>query len=199
MRIVVGGEARKAGKTAAVCSLIAALPRFDWTAVKVSGHRHGLAGADFELREETPETAAGDTLRYLKAGARHAWWLRGDLAKGAAALREILARRDAWIVESTRAIGWLEHDVTLIAVAQAGEAVKPSAVPARSMASALVTLEGRHAASTAGAGRLYKIGDAALVSFVLSHRKLHLHPERAGGAAHPGLEAQDRGAPPESA
>ena len=68
--IVVGGSSRGAGKTALVCGLIAALPEFAWTAVKITSHDHGQPGPIWE------ETLAGketDTARYLAAGARRAF------------------------------------------------------------------------------------------------------------------------------
>ena len=39
--IIVGGSGRNVGKTTLVCSLIAALPEYRWTAVKISAHEHG--------------------------------------------------------------------------------------------------------------------------------------------------------------
>jgi molybdopterin-guanine dinucleotide biosynthesis protein len=189
MRIVVGGQARKAGKTALVCRLIAALPQFEWTAVKISGHGHGLTGADYDLREEMPDSAAGDTRRYLEAGARHAWWLRGDLEKALPALRAVLARSEAWIVESTRAIGLLEYDVALMVVSRGGE-VKDAARRFQDAASALVTLGGGEEAAGSGALRLYQIGDAALVEFVLNRGKGHFDHQRPAGSADRGFETE---------
>lgn len=58
MRIAVGGNSRKAGKTSVICGLIRALAGFGWTAVKISPHAHDAAG--------------GDTARYVAAGARNA-------------------------------------------------------------------------------------------------------------------------------
>jgi hypothetical protein len=54
--VVVGGQARKAGKTQAVCDIIAATREARWTAVKISPHEHRPTGG-------------GDTQRYLDAGA----------------------------------------------------------------------------------------------------------------------------------
>jgi hypothetical protein len=39
--IVVGGSNRGVGKTSLVCGLIAALPEYRWTAVKITTHDHG--------------------------------------------------------------------------------------------------------------------------------------------------------------
>lgn len=189
MRIIVGGQARKAGKTAVVCRLISALPQFEWTAVKISGHGHGLAGAAYDLREETLDSAAGDTRRYLEAGARHAWWLRGDLEQALPALRAILARSGTWIVESTRAIGLLESDVALMVVSRGGE-VKESARLAGHAPDALVTLGGGAEAAGSGALGLYQIGDPALVAFVLSRGKRQIDPEQRASSADAGFETE---------
>lgn len=67
--VVVGGSERGVGKTALVCGLIAALPEFGWTAVKVTDHPHG-SGTILEEREVGPHA---DTGRYLAAGARRAY------------------------------------------------------------------------------------------------------------------------------
>lgn len=60
MIVVVGGQARKVGKTRAVCDIIAATREARWLAVKVSPHSHEVTD------RET------DTDRYLAAGAEAA-------------------------------------------------------------------------------------------------------------------------------
>jgi hypothetical protein len=44
--IVVGGSNSGVGKTSLVCGLIAALPEFQWTAVKITAHSHKLSVAN---------------------------------------------------------------------------------------------------------------------------------------------------------
>jgi hypothetical protein len=68
--IVVGGSSRGAGKTALVCGLIAALPEFRWTAVKITTHDHGQRTPIWEEMQPGDET---DTARYLAAGAARAF------------------------------------------------------------------------------------------------------------------------------
>jgi hypothetical protein len=68
--IVVGGSSRGAGKTALVCGLIAALPEFHWTAVKITTHDHGQHTPIWEEMRPGEET---DTGRYLAAGAARAF------------------------------------------------------------------------------------------------------------------------------
>jgi hypothetical protein len=57
------------GKTALVRGLIAALPEFHWTAVKVTTHEHGHTEP---IWEETAPGQSTDTGRYLAAGAARA-------------------------------------------------------------------------------------------------------------------------------
>jgi len=65
--VVVGGSGRGVGKTALVCGLIAALPEFNWTAIKITGHDHGQPKP---VWEETQPGQGTDTARFLAAGAR---------------------------------------------------------------------------------------------------------------------------------
>jgi hypothetical protein len=87
--IVVGGSNRGVGKTALVCGLIAALPEFRWTAIKITSHDHGQPKP---VWEETRPGQGTDTARYLAAGAERAllltpspeplvWRLRSSLQK----------------------------------------------------------------------------------------------------------------------
>jgi len=68
--IVVGGSTRGAGKTTLVCGLIAALPEFGWTAVKITTHEHGYPTPIWEETQPGDET---DSARYLVAGAKRAF------------------------------------------------------------------------------------------------------------------------------
>ncbi len=86
MVIAVGGNSRKAGKTAVICALIRALPDANWTAIKISPHGHSDdLGLGRDRRERSissfrgplPLVAAqsrqgGDTGRFLAAGAKRA-------------------------------------------------------------------------------------------------------------------------------
>jgi hypothetical protein len=112
MRIIVGGLARKCGKTTLACRLIALSPERAWTAVKIS-HHAPEPGSAFTLNEDCD---AGDTRRFIEAGARRAFWLRGDLAAARPALTALLDGSPNWIVESTGALAWLESDLNLLVV-----------------------------------------------------------------------------------
>jgi hypothetical protein len=109
--IVVGGSGRNVGKTSLVCSLIAALPEFEWTAVKVTSHAHGEREAVWE------ETAAGqgtDTGRYLVAGARRAFLVTATGEKlPIAAIQSLLDANTNLIFESNRVVHMLKPDLCL--------------------------------------------------------------------------------------
>jgi hypothetical protein len=127
MRIIVGGESKNAGKTTVVCRLIRGFPDIPWTAVKLSGHAHDLEPGAWALAAESTAGTATDTQRYLAAGAAHALWVRGDAEAALPALRERLARAPNWIIESTRAVDWIEHDFAILVTAEDSSEVKPHA------------------------------------------------------------------------
>ncbi len=85
--IVVGGAGRGAGKTALVCGLMRALPEIEWTAVKVTTHKHDGAAP---IWEETTPGEASDTARYLAAGARRALLVRAEEGELGATVEQIL-------------------------------------------------------------------------------------------------------------
>ena len=69
--IVVGGSNRGVGKTALVCGLIAALPDYQWTAVKITTHDHpqpvttGRTGSPEILAPHHPHGLRSATFRYF--------------------------------------------------------------------------------------------------------------------------------------
>src|ERR1700746_1231349 len=100
--VVIGGHSRSVGKTSVVAGLIAALPDFNWTAVKITQYGHGICSANGEacdcatgdhswaISEEHDRSGDSDTSRFLVAGAVRALWVRtqqGRLAEAMPALR----------------------------------------------------------------------------------------------------------------
>lgn len=100
--IVVGGHTRNIGKTQLVCDVIAAFPKANWVAGKITQYGHGVCAQngdncdcaptehvcalDWELHADT----GTDSSRFLAAGARRSFWLRtkqGFLAEGLPLLR----------------------------------------------------------------------------------------------------------------
>ena len=122
MRIVVGGETRKCGKTTVVCRILAGFPDQPWTAVKISPHMHIEGGEAWSLREDA---SAGDTRRYTEAGAKIAYLFCGDVEAGRAALLDVLSAAENWIVETTSAARLLEYDLAVLVEAGRGQESKP--------------------------------------------------------------------------
>jgi hypothetical protein len=122
----VGGGGRGAGKTALVCGIIAALPEFEWTAVKITRHRHG----DFEpIHEETVPGQETDTARYLGAGARRAFLITADDEELPQRLSEFQKELDAAshvIFESNRILNHLQPDLCVAIDSGIDAAQKPS-------------------------------------------------------------------------
>jgi hypothetical protein len=124
MRIVVGGESRKAGKTTLICRIVAAFPEAGWTVVKMTPHLHGGGEAAWTLVEDA---AAGDTARYSAAGARRTLLYCGDSSAGLRQLVAELDKAENWIVETTSAAALIAHDLAILVKAREGAAVKASA------------------------------------------------------------------------
>jgi len=124
--IVVGGHSRSVGKTSVVAGLIAALPEFAWTAVKITQYGHGICSANGELcdcatddhswavSEERDRSGGSDSSRFLVAGARRSLWVRtrqGLLAEAMPRLREELAKAENTMIESNSVIRFLRPDL----------------------------------------------------------------------------------------
>jgi hypothetical protein len=103
--VVVGGHTRSIGKTQLVCDIIAAFPKTEWIAGKITQYGHGVCAQNGEdcdcapddhvcaLDWETHADTGTDSARFLAAGARRAFWLRtkqGYLAEGLPLLRDAL-------------------------------------------------------------------------------------------------------------
>src|ERR1700736_2267861 len=124
--IVIGGHSRNVGKTSVVAGLIAALPEFNWTALKITQYGHGVCSMDGEpchcatndhswaISEELDRSGESDTSRFLAAGAARAWWVRteqGRLAEAMPALRGKLAESENAILESNSILRFLRADL----------------------------------------------------------------------------------------
>ena len=154
--VVVGGQARKVGKTSVIAGLIRGLGMFAWTAVKISCHGDEAgsqpveapdelpAHLDFLLSEESNPQGHGDTSLYLAAGARRALWLRtraDGLSRALPSLLEALVRDEHVIVESNSLLGFLKPDVFLMAVDESGRNLKASARQFLACADAFVAVK----------------------------------------------------------
>ena len=103
--VVVGGHTRSIGKTQLVCDIIAAFPKTDWIAGKITQYGHGVCAQNGEdcdcaptehvcaLDWESRSDTGTDSARFLAAGAKRSFWLRtkqGYLAEGMPLLRQAL-------------------------------------------------------------------------------------------------------------
>ena len=126
--VVVGGHSRSVGKTSVVAGLIAALPEFNWTALKITQYGHGICSANGEpcdcvtddhtraITEELDRSGETDTSRFLVAGARRSLWVRtrqGMLAEAMPDIRRKITAAGNVIMESNSIIRFLRPDLYL--------------------------------------------------------------------------------------
>ena len=126
--LVIGGHTRSVGKTSVVAGLIAALPAFHWTALKITQYGHGVCSANgdacdcatadhsWAVSEEKDRSGESDTSRFLLAGADHSWWVRtqqGHLAEAMPSVRKILAATQNAIIESNSILRFVKPDLYL--------------------------------------------------------------------------------------
>ena len=140
--IVIGGHSRNVGKTSVVAGLIAALPEYNWTALKITQYGHGVCSMDGEpchcatddhswaISEELDRSGESDTSRFLAAGAARVWWVRteqGRLAGAMPTVRGKLAESKHTIVESNSILKFLRPDLYLTVLDPATADFKRSA------------------------------------------------------------------------
>jgi hypothetical protein len=140
--IVIGGHSRSVGKTSVVAGLIAALPEYNWTALKITQYGHGICSMDGEpchcatddhswaISEELDRSGESDSSRFLAAGAVRAWWVRteqGRLAEAMPALRGKLAESENAIMESNSILKFLRPALYLTVLDPATADFKKSA------------------------------------------------------------------------
>lgn len=126
--VVIGGHSRSVGKTSVVAGLIAALPEFRWTAVKITQYGHGICSADgaacdcatddhsWAITEEKDRSGDSDTSRFLVAGAEHSLWVRtqqGRLAEAMPGLRKKIPASANVIIESNSVLKFVRPDLYL--------------------------------------------------------------------------------------
>jgi len=109
--IVVGGQCRRAGKTAFAADVIRSFAECDWLAVKITHHHAEESGTEnYVFQAETDRSGDSDTSRFLAAGAERAFLLRIRPGHFAEALPELNALADGAqnvIIESTAALNYL--------------------------------------------------------------------------------------------
>jgi hypothetical protein len=126
--VVVGGHSRSVGKTSVVAGLIAGLPEFHWTAMKITQYGHGICSANGKLchcatddhswavTEERDRSGKSDSSRFLVAGAERSLWVRtrqGMLAEAMPRVRTELAGAENAILESNSVMRFLRPNLYL--------------------------------------------------------------------------------------
>jgi hypothetical protein len=127
--VVIGGHSRSVGKTSVVAGLIAALPEFHWTALKITQFGHGICSADGKpcdcatmddhlkaLSDEKDLSGDSDTSRFLAAGAARSIWVRtrqGMLGQAMPDIQRRIAGAENVIMESNSIMGFLQPDLYL--------------------------------------------------------------------------------------
>jgi hypothetical protein len=140
--VVIGGHSRSVGKTSVVAGLIAALPAYHWTALKITQYGHGVCSLNGEschcatddhswaISEEKDRSGDSDTSRFLLAGAVRALWVRteqGRLAEAIPTIRRKLAESENVILESNSILKFVRPDLYLTVLDPATADFKRSA------------------------------------------------------------------------
>lgn len=151
--IVVGGHSRSVGKTSVVAGLIAALPEFHWTAIKITQYGHGICSKSGEacgcacdddswaIDEERNISGNSDSSRFLVSGATRSLWVRtrqGMLAEAMPRVREELVRAENAMLESNSILNFVKPDLYLTVLDAATEDFKPSAAQFMDRADAVI-------------------------------------------------------------
>ena len=134
--IVIGGHSRSVGKTSVVAGLIAALPEFHWTAMKITQYGHGVCSANgkschcacddhsWAISEERDRSGKSDSSRFLISGASRSLWVRSQQGRLGEAMPHILKELDAAenaILESNSILRFVQPDlyITVLDAAKA--------------------------------------------------------------------------------
>jgi len=140
--VVIGGHSRSVGKTSVVAGLIAALPEYRWTALKITQYGHGVCSSNGEpcdcatadhtwkITEENDRSGGSDTSRFLVAGAQKVWWVRtqqGRLAEAMPTLRKRFGEAENVIAESNSILKFIRPDLYLTVLDPAIKDFKASA------------------------------------------------------------------------
>lgn len=141
--VVIGGHSRSVGKTSVVAGLIAALPEYHWTALKITQFGHGICSADGKpcdcatmddhfkaLSDERDLSGDSDTSRFLVAGAERSIWVRtqqGRLGEAMPDIKRRISDAENVIMESNSIMGFLKPDLYLTVLDGEQEDFKVSA------------------------------------------------------------------------
>ena len=144
--VTVSGHSRKVGKTSIAEGLIAALPEYGWTALKISSHLHSgnsknseVPAKDFAVFEETDRGGGNDTSRFLKAGACRAFWIQaGRIEAAIPTVRAIIKDAPYVVIEGNSVLDFIAADFSILVLNSGVAEFKKSARGILSRADALV-------------------------------------------------------------
>ncbi|HLY98452.1 MAG TPA: hypothetical protein VKT33_05235 [Candidatus Angelobacter sp.] len=152
--VVIGGHSRSVGKTSVVAGLIAALPEFHWTALKITQFGHGVCSADGKpcdcdtgddhfraISDERDTSGESDTSRFLVAGAARSIWVRtrqGRLDEALPDIRRKIAGAENVIMESNSILRFIQPDLYLSVLDAGTEDFKASAAEFLGRADAII-------------------------------------------------------------
>ena len=140
--ITISGHSRKTGKTSVAEGLIAALPECGWTALKISSHRHsGDPSKRCTVIEETDRDGGNDTSRFLKAGARRAFWIQtGQIEDAIPAVQAIISASTYVVIEGNSVLDYIAADFSILVINHGVAEFKESAIGILARANALVII-----------------------------------------------------------
>jgi hypothetical protein len=152
--VVIGGHSRSVGKTSVVAGLIAALPEYHWTALKITQFGHGICSADGKpcdcdtgddhfraISDERDRSGETDTSRFLVAGADRSIWVRtrqGRLNEAIPDIQRKIAGAENVIMESNSIVRFLRPDIYLTVLDAATKDFKVSAMEFLDRADAVI-------------------------------------------------------------
>ncbi len=147
--LLVGSTTKGAGKTRLACDIIRLFCKTeDITAIKITPTEEPfLSQDDFLLTEEKSTIADTDSSRFLKAGAKRAFWLKvkkDSLQKGFDALLKVIGPDSIIVCESTSLRKIVEPGLFLIVKRSEERNLKPSAADVIKSADRIVTFDGEN-------------------------------------------------------
>jgi hypothetical protein len=206
--VVIGGHSRNVGKTSVVAGVIAKLPAYNWTALKLTQFGHGRCSLNgkpcqcetadhaWAITEEKDRSGKTDSSRFLVAGAKHSFWVRtaqGQLDKAIPAIQRRLDGAENAILESNSILKFIQPDVYISVLDPANEDFKSSAQQYLERADAIIlhhdrSREPRWPGISLTMGRSVFVIDPPeyvsreVVEFV--EQRLKAHPSFAGSQKH---------------
>lgn len=147
--LLIGSTTKDAGKTMLACDIIRLFCKAeDITAIKITPTAEpSLSKDDFLLTEEKSTIADTDSSKFLKAGAKRAFWLKVKkdfLQKGFDNLLKIIGPDSVIICESTSLRKIVEPGLFIIVKRSEERNLKPSAAAVCQSADRIVTFDGEN-------------------------------------------------------